>query len=255
MVRTRHSYKHALMLCLAMSCGLLTLQSIAAEPMSMEGTWKITAPQAAFKTEGGSIPFTPRGRERYQENKRLQRQGKLDEYDYAKARCASPGLPRLMITPERFRIWQRPGIVTIRFEWNRLFRQIDMGDLIPQTRVGEGASTFGGPGNDDALVGRAVPISKGKWEGDTLVVTTEGFADNTLIDDLVPHGYDMKLTERIRLRDNDTLEDRITIEDPEYFTKPWQTIVTYKRQPDEAFPQSVCLDSLKLEHWPPGKGK
>ena len=86
-------------------------------------------------------------------------------------------------------------------------------------------------------------------------MTTEGFPDNTLVDDLVPHGYDMKLTERIRLRDQDTLEDRITIEDPEYFTKPWQTVVTYKRQPDEAFPESVCLDSLNLEHWPPGKGQ
>jgi len=245
MVCTRYLYRSALMLCLAMSGGLLTLPSIAAEPMNLEGTWKLATPQAAFKPDGGSIPFTQKGRQRYQENKRLQAQRKLDEYDYATARCASPGLPRLMITPERFRLWQRPGIVTMRFEWNRLVRQIDMGGLIQQRRIG----------GDDELVGRAVPISKGKWEGDTLVMTTEGFAENTLIDNLVPHGYDMKLMERIRLRDQDTLEDRITIEDPEYFTKPWQTVVTYKRQPDEAFPESVCLDSLNLAHWPPGKGK
>jgi hypothetical protein len=239
------------MLGLALSIGLVTSPVIAAEPANLEGTWKISAPQSAFKPEGGAIPFTQRGRERYQENKRLQKQGKLDEYDYATTRCASPGLPRLMITPERFRIWQRPGNITFRFEWNRVIRQVDMGGLYPQKRIGGGN---GGP-NDDTLVGRAAPISKGKWEGDTLVLTTEGFADNTLVDNLVPHGYDMKTVERIRLRDPDTLENRITIEDPEYFTKPWQTVVTYKRQPDEIFPESVCLDSLNLENWPPSKGK
>jgi hypothetical protein len=124
--------------------------------------------------------------------------------------------------------------MVFQFEWNRLFRQIDMGLTLPRNRIGE----------EDAAVGRAVPISNGKWEDDTLVVTTEGFSDNTLVDNLVPHGYDLKLTERIRLKDADTLEDRITIEDPEYFTRPWETVVTYKRQPDAAFAEDVCLDRL-----------
>jgi hypothetical protein len=233
---------------------LMPLHASAADAVILEGMWKIATPQNSFRPEGGSIPFTAAGRKRYQENKRLQAQGKFEDYDYTKARCASPGLPRLMVTPERFRIWQRPGLMTIQFERNRLFRQIDMGGLIQQRRVGAGGGAAGGPG-DESLVGRAIPISKGRWEGDTLVVTTEGFPDNTLVDDLVPHGYDMKLTERIRLRDNDTLENRITIEDPEYFTKPWQTAVTYKRQPDAVFPENVCLDSLNLEHWPPSKGR
>jgi hypothetical protein len=253
MERARFSYLHSVALQLAVCAVLLPLRTMAADPANLEGMWRITAPQSSFNPEGGSVPFTAEGRKVYQRNKRDQAKGDFDNFDYVTSRCASPGLPRLMLTPGRLRVWQRPGIVTIRFEWNRLFRQIDMGGLIPQTRVGAT-----GPGGSDevALVGRAIPISKGKWEGDTLVVTTEGFPGNTLVDDLVPHGYDMKLTERIRLRDQDTLEDRITIEDPEYFTKPWQTVVTYKRQPEETFPESVCLDSLKLDHWPPsGKGR
>jgi hypothetical protein len=251
MERARFSYLHAVALQLAVCAALLPLPTIAADPANLEGTWRIAAPQSSFKPEGGAVPFTAEGRKRYQQNKRDQAKGDFDNFDYATSRCASPGLPRLMLIPGRLRVWQRPGIVTIRFESNRLVRQIDMGGLTPQTQGN-------GPGGVDeaALVGRAIPISKGKWEGDTLVVTTEGFPGNTLIDDLVPHGYDMKLTERFRLRDQDTLEDRITIEDSEYFTKPWQTVVTYKRQPDEVFPESVCLDSLKLDHWPPsGKGR
>jgi hypothetical protein len=252
MDRARFSYLHALAMQLALCAALLPLRSSAADPASFEGMWKIVAPQSSFKPEGGAISFTAEGRKRYQQNRRYQAKGEVGEFDYATTRCASPGLPRLMITPERFRIWLRPGMMTFQFEWNRLFRQIDMGGLMPQRKFDAGGLVMA----DEALVGRAVPISHGKWEGDTLVVTTEGFPDNTLIDDLVPHGYDLKLTERIRLRDQDTLEDRITIEDPESFTKPWQTVVNYKRQPDEAFPENVCLDSLKLEHWPPsGEGR
>jgi len=226
--------------CIAVATSFLSANALAADPVNLEGTWKISAPQSAFKPEGGSIPFTDLGRKRYSENKRNLAKGAYEEYDYATARCASPGLPRLMLTPERFRIWQRPGWVAIQFEWNRLARQIDLGSLTqPQLRVAPD-SLFGA---DDVIVGRGVPISKGHWEGDTLVVETVGFQDNTLIDNLVPHGYDLKTTERIRLQDADTLEDRITIEDPEYFKRPWQTVVTYKRQPDDAFPENVCLDT------------
>jgi hypothetical protein len=74
--------------------------------------------------------------------------------------------------------------------------------------------------------------AKGVWEGDTLVVSSERISGVTLVDNIVPHGYEMKVTERFRLIDEDTLENRITIEDAEYFTQPWETVVTYKRQPD-----------------------
>jgi hypothetical protein len=55
----------------------------------------------------------------------------------------------------------------------------------------------------------------------------------------------MKLTERLRLVDADTLEDRITIDDAAYFRRPWDAVVTYKRQPAALFSEDVCLDRLK----------
>jgi hypothetical protein len=226
---------------LAIAAAFLPARLPAADPVNLEGTWKISTPQSAFKPEGGSIPFTAIGRKRYAENKRNLAKRAYEEYDYATARCASPGLPRLMLTPERFRIWQRPGWIAIQFEWNRLARQIDLGSLMKQL---SGAGNTPGSAENDAIVGRAVPDSKGHWEGDALVVQTEGFSNNTLIDNLVPHGYDLKTTERIRLKSADVLEDRITIEDPKYFTRPWQTVVTYQRQPDDLFPENVCLDTL-----------
>ena len=231
-----HSSSHFALLCLA----LLPMPSIAADPPNIEGTWKIAAAQVSFKPEGGSVPFTERGRKRYQDNVRKQARRAYADYDYMTSRCASPGLPRLMLTPDRFRIWQRPGLIMFLFEWNRLFRQIDMGGLPKRLVLTDADIGL----DNDALVGRAVPIAKGHWEGDALTVGTEGFDETSLIDNLLPHGIRMKLSERISLKDADTLEDRITIEDPDYFTRPWRTVVVYKRQPNAPFPENVCIDQL-----------
>jgi hypothetical protein len=61
----------------------------------------------------------------------------------------------------------------------------------------------------------------GHWDGDTFVVVTEGFNDQSWI---APqgymHGYDMKVTEKFR-RDGNKLYYDVTVEDPEYFQKPW----------------------------------
>ena len=54
------------------------------------------------------------------------------------------------------------------------------------------------------------------------------------------------LTEQIRLRDSNTLEDRITINDSVNFTHPWEAVIAYKRQPADSFPfpEDVCMDRL-----------
>jgi len=235
---TSFRYVHAAAMCIAICAAWSPAPSRTAEPRNLEGTWKIAVAQVAFSPDGGAIPFTATGRQRYEENKRNLAAGNYEAYDMANARCASPGLPRLMLTPKRFRIWQRAGLIEFQFEWNRLTREIILGDLIPQTRIG-------GIGiQDEQLVGRAAPLAKGSWQGDTLVVSTEGFDDTTLVDNLVPHGHQLKLTEHIRLRAHSTLEDRIRFEDSEYFTQPWEAVVTYTRQADEAFPEDVCLDRL-----------
>lgn len=210
--------------------------SAAAQPATpnLQGVWKIVAPTKTLKPVSGSVPFTAQGRKQYEENKRLQAKGAYDDYDITLSRCNSPGTPRLMLTPERFKIWQQLGVVTFDFEWNRALRQIDASGMPPR---------------EDMLGRELVPTmngtSKGHWEGDTLVAETTNLSDRTLLDDLVPHTQDMKLTERLRLVDADTLEDRITIDDPAYFKRPWDAVVTYKRQPAALFAEDVCLDRLE----------
>ena len=207
----------------------------APAPSNIEGVWKIAAPVTSLKPTSGEVPFTAAGRKAYEANRKLQARHKFDDYDITMSRCSNPGVPRLALTPLRFKIWYRQDVVTFDYEWNRALRQINVG-VPPQPDL---------LGQD--LVPTMTGKSKGHWEGDTLVSVMQGMSDRTLIDDLVPHGFDLKVTERYRLRDSDTLEDRITIEDPEYFARPWEAVVTYRRQPDAIFAEDVCLDRVSAK--------
>lgn len=205
----------------------------------LSGTWKITQAPSSIMAGRGPIPFSEEGAKRYQENKRSK--AKKDfEFDLTTTHCSAPGVPRVMLTPQRFRIFQDPYVIMIGFEWNRFRRVIEMPTIPTQL-------SFGDARENAKLVGTKMGTSQGHWEGDTLVVTTNEFSDNTLLDGLIPHGFDLKVTERIRLKDAQTLEDRVTIEDPETFTKPWEVVLTYARQPDAIFPEDQCLDRVQGE--------
>jgi hypothetical protein len=138
-----------------------------------------------------------------------------------------------MLTPMRFKIWDRLHFVTFDFEWNRAIRQIDLHATKQPDIMGED------------LVPTMTGEARGHWEGDTLIATTTNLSERTLLDDLLPHSVDMTVTERFRLTDPDTLEDHITIDDPAYYMAPWDAVITYKRQPDAIFPEDVCLDRIQ----------
>lgn len=69
--------------------------------------------------------------------------------------------------------------------------------------------------------------SVGHWEGATLIVDTAGIKTSTLIDG-VPHSNALRVHERIRLLDDDTLEDKMTLTDPKAFNGPWVITKQYK---------------------------
>jgi hypothetical protein len=200
----------------------------AAAPPNLEGVWKQAMPTIVLKPVAGSVPFTAEGRKQYNANKKVKASGKFADYDITRSSCSTPGVPRLMLTPMRFKIWHRLGVVTFDFEWNRAIRQIDV-------RGGKPAPK---------LVPDMTGTSTGHWEGETLVAVTNDFTGRTLWDDLMAQSPDAKVTERFRLIDSDTLEDRITAEDPVYFSHPWDAVLTYRRQPDALFPEDVCTDRL-----------
>jgi len=62
--------------------------------------------------------------------------------------------------------------------------------------------------------------SVGRWEGDTLVVTTAGFNDRTWLDFAGhPHSEALRITERFHRRDFGHMDFEMTLDDPKTFTR------------------------------------
>ena len=92
----------------------------------------------------------------------------------------------------------------------------------------------GRPNPDDAL---RFPTwfghSTGKWDGDTLVVETVGVDERTWLDSGgLEHSKEMKMTERFRKTDPNTISVTITIDDPVFYTKPFTYSYTKRRGED-----------------------
>ena len=64
--------------------------------------------------------------------------------------------------------------------------------------------------------------SNGHWEGDTLVVVTNGFNDSTWLDRAGNHHSSaLKVTERFTPAGENHLQYEATLEDPNVYSAPW----------------------------------
>ena len=63
----------------------------------------------------------------------------------------------------------------------------------------------------------------------------------------MPHSTQMRITERMRLVNDEILENQVTVEDPEYLTKPWTWTWMYKRWPGYRIEEYVCEDNRYFE--------
>ncbi|EIZ79566.1 hypothetical protein WSK_1902 [Novosphingobium sp. Rr 2-17] len=222
----------------ALAAMLLPAAAMAQAPSPIEGVWELPVPQTELKpADGQPVPFTPEGRKRYQAHRAAAAKGQFG-FDAMKTSCSSPGQPRLMLTPKPFAVFVRPRMVTLLYQWNRLYRQIAVGPAFANPTLGENWWSFG------LKQGHAT----GQWEGDTLVVQTDSFLEDGLLDDFLPTGEKLKLTERLRLRAPGVLEDSVTIDDPQYYARPWTTVLTYQRSAQKLpFPEDVCLERLRAQ--------
>jgi hypothetical protein len=70
--------------------------------------------------------------------------------------------------------------------------------------------------------------SRGRWDGDTLVVDVTNFSDRT---SFRRSGETLRLVERYSRVGADELKVEITVDDPTTWTRPWTFVVTGKRDP------------------------
>jgi hypothetical protein len=91
--------------------------------------------------------------------------------------------------------------------------------------------------------------SIGRWEGDTLVITSAGFNDSGWLDSAGhPQTESLRITERLRRRDFGHMDFEMTIDDPKVFTKPFTFKTERLLSPDTDLLEDVCENERDRPH-------
>ena len=81
--------------------------------------------------------------------------------------------------------------------------------------------------------------SRGRWEGDTLVIETTNFTDKTSIGG-PPHSHRLKLTEWLTRIDPQMIDYRMRVDDPATYTAPFTVRLTITQQPGYELYEYSC---------------
>jgi hypothetical protein len=148
------------------------------------------------------------------------------------AQCLPMG-PAYSTTPYReSKIFQMPTMIVILYE-DLAYRQIYM----------DGRELEKDP--NPTWMGYSVA----RWDGDTLVVESNGFNESTWLDvDGHPHTEGLRMTERYRRPDFGHLEVKITLDDPKAYAKPWTVAMTLDLKPDTELIEYVCDNEKDRAH-------
>ena len=86
--------------------------------------------------------------------------------------------------------------------------------------------------------------SRGRWEGETLVIETRNFLRET---SLGGSSADTYLVERFRRMDPDTVMYEFTVEDPNNFTRPWTAMMPLRRTDGPLFEYACHEGNIGME--------
>jgi hypothetical protein len=169
----------------------------------LSGIWQANGrslQDLAFEIKPENVPYQPWAKKVFDERANGAR-GKDDP-----AAFCVPGMPKLIVLPYPYKIYQLPGVTVILYEGFTTFRQIFTdGRELPKDP-------------QPSWIGYSV----GKWEGDTFVVDTIGINDKTWMDNAGrPHSDALHTIERYHRKSFGSMDVSITFDDPKAYTKQW----------------------------------
>jgi hypothetical protein len=217
--------KHNTLLTLALCSAMITLRSGAAEalgsswadatklPDFFTGNWE--SRESFLDSSASEVPYTAQAQAYVAHYKPIA------DIPFAGPGCKTPGMPIVQRLGSPLKFFYQPGMIAIYIENSSMTRFIKLN-----------AKHSAQP--NPTFLGESV----GHFEGDTLVVDSIGFDDILLqYGDLPgkgtspfvlppdaifgPHGPNLRMVERIRLVDRDTLEDQLTIYDDTVWKQPF----------------------------------
>ena len=171
---------------------------------------RLGVPAGQAVVEGNGIPYQPWAVKQKQENFASRATADPETQGYL------PGVPRIMYMPFSFQIFQTPTHVAMTFEYAQSVRIIHTNGT-PHPR---------GP------INWWLGDSRGRWEGDTLVVDVVHFTNQTWLDRAGNfHSDELHLVERYTMAGPDHINYEVTIEDARVFTRPWKmSMLLYRRK-------------------------
>jgi len=183
-----------------------------------------SVPAGMGVVQGGTIPYTPEALATRQDNRThyLERDPEV--------KCDLPGVPRANYMSLPFQVIQSDKTLLISYEYAGAVRNILFKDP--------------GPAPVPSWMGQSV----GKWEGDTLVVTVTDQNDSTWFDRAGNfHSDGMKIVERWKMTNPDTIRYEAEITDPATFTRPWKISMNIYRHLDEdaRLQQFKCVEFVE----------
>ncbi|HTQ36082.1 MAG TPA: hypothetical protein VMH77_03510 [Steroidobacteraceae bacterium] len=170
----------------------------------------------------GGLPYTEWSKE--QMKVRGANGGRDDPHTY----CKPPNFPRAWTLPQYTKIVQTPKEMVILHEFNAAYREIYMdGRPLPV----DPNPTWNG-------------YSIAHWEGDVLVIQTNGIRDDMWLDiEGSPITSQAKLTERLKRVNFGLMLVEITVDDPKAYTKPWTVTIEMAAQVDTPMIEEICMDN------------
>ena len=168
--------------------------------------WLVVDPK-----DGKIPPLTPEAQKRIAARaaaRKTSSRGEADSWTDRSLydRCLTRGLPGSMmpaIYGNSYQIVQGPGVVAIVYE------------MIHETRV---IPIQGGP-HVRTSIDLDMGDARGRWEGDTLVVETRNFKERSVYRNANPDT--LVLTERFTRISPEQVRWRVTVDDPQTWTRPW----------------------------------
>jgi hypothetical protein len=181
-------------------------------------------PAGAGVVDGNEIPYQPWALAKKKENADhwLERDPEI--------KCFMPGVPRATYMPYPFQILQGSKKVLMAYEFAGATRTIHLdtvGDSPSPTWMG---------------------WSRGRWEGETLVVDSTDFNEETWFDRAGNfHSDALHVVERYTRVGPNHLDYEATIEDSKVFTRPWKIRMTlYRRvEPEAQILEYKCVEFVE----------
>ena len=181
----------------------------------------------------GRVPVRPEA----EATRDYNRAHSTDSYEHMSVwdRCITRGVPGSMFPAgynNAYQILQTPDVVVI------LYEMIHDARIIP----------LDGRPHVDSDIRLWMGDSRGRWDGDTLVVDTTNFNDRGWIASSaaggrikgIPVSEALHVVERFTRVDADTIQYEVTIDDPNVYTRPWTVAMPLTRDQEYQMFEYAC---------------